>query len=139
MSSDPVALARAWIGTPYRHQAGRKGAGADCLGLVVGVWREMGGKVPPLPPYTPDWAEASGRETLLEAARRWLVEVPREAARPGDVLAFRLRPDLPVKHLGILATPTTFLHAYQRRAVAESALVPFWRRRHSHTFSFPHL
>ena len=135
--SDPVALARGWIGTPYQHQACVKGAGTDCLGLVIGVWREMGGPVPPRPAYTPDWAEASGRETLLDAARAYLVPIRNRDARPGDVLAFRLRPDLPVKHLGILATPTTFIHAYARRAVCESAFVPFWRRRHSHTFRFP--
>ena len=34
-----VAEARAWIGTPYRHQASLKGVGCDCLGLVRGVWR----------------------------------------------------------------------------------------------------
>ena len=36
-----VAAARGWIGTPYVHQASCKGAGADCLGLVRGVWREI--------------------------------------------------------------------------------------------------
>ena len=36
-----VARARAWIGTPYRHRASCRGAGADCLGLVRGVWREV--------------------------------------------------------------------------------------------------
>ena len=34
-----VAAARGWVGTPYRHQASLKGIGADCLGLVRGVWR----------------------------------------------------------------------------------------------------
>ena len=35
-----VAAARRWLGTPYHHQATRQGVGADCLGLVRGVWRE---------------------------------------------------------------------------------------------------
>ena len=35
-----VAAARRWLGTPYRHQASVRGEGADCLGLVRGVWRE---------------------------------------------------------------------------------------------------
>ena len=38
-----VAAARSWLGTPYRHQASLKGAGADCLGVVRGVWRELVG------------------------------------------------------------------------------------------------
>ena len=38
-----VAEARGWIGTPYRHQASLKGVGADCIGLVRGVWRAFHG------------------------------------------------------------------------------------------------
>ena len=37
-----VAEARAWIGTPYRHQASLKGIGCDCLGLLRGIWRGEG-------------------------------------------------------------------------------------------------
>jgi NlpC/P60 family putative phage cell wall peptidase len=36
-----VAETRAWLGTPYRHQASLKGVGCDCLGLVRGVWRAI--------------------------------------------------------------------------------------------------
>ena len=61
------------MGTPYRHQASVLGAGADCLGLVRGVWRGVIGEEPERAPgYTPDWAEALGEETLLDAARRHL-------------------------------------------------------------------
>ena len=51
-SADPatrrrvVAIARDWIGTPYRNQASMKGAGADCLGLIRGVWRALYGQEP---------------------------------------------------------------------------------------------
>ncbi len=46
MSAAVVAAARNWLGTPYRHQASVKGVGADCLGLVRGVWREVAGEEP---------------------------------------------------------------------------------------------
>ncbi len=63
-----AVAARAWLGTPYRHQASVKGVGADCLGLVRGLWREVVGAEPEgVPPYSPDWAEAGGREILLVA------------------------------------------------------------------------
>ena len=92
-----LASARSWIGTPYRHQASRKGAGCDCLGLVRGVWREVCGEEPlDVPPYSPDWAERTGRETLLRAARTCLTEIGKHAARPGDVMLFRMRPDAPL-------------------------------------------
>ncbi len=68
-----VAVARAWIGTPYLHQASTKGAGCDCLGLIRGVWREVHGDEPaPVPPYTPDWSEPQGQERLWDVARRLL-------------------------------------------------------------------
>lgn len=57
-----------------------RGVGADCLGLVRGVWREVVGEEPEiLPPYSADWAEVGGEETLLEAAGRWLTPVAVEA------------------------------------------------------------
>ena len=75
-----VAETRAWIGTPYRHQASLKGVGCDCLGLVRGVWRATIGDEPECaPPYAPDWAEAASgvllgfcslAESALEQLRR---------------------------------------------------------------------
>ncbi len=46
MRARVVAEARAWIGTPYLHRASLKGEGADCLGLVRGVWRSAVGAEP---------------------------------------------------------------------------------------------
>ena len=71
-----VAEARSWIGTPYRHQASLRGAGADCLGLIRGVYRVFcGPEKEPIAPYSPNWAEETGQETLRDAARRHLVEI----------------------------------------------------------------
>jgi NlpC/P60 family putative phage cell wall peptidase len=140
---DILAEARGWIGTPYRHQASCKGAGADCLGLVRGVWRALYGEEPePLPPYSRDWAEAEARETLLEAARRHMREVAPERAGPGDLLLFRWRDGAPVKHAGLLATAAdapapAFLHAYEGLAVTESPLITPWRRRIAAAFLLP--
>lgn len=133
-----VAAARGWIGTPYRHQASLKGVGADCLGLLRGVWREVVGPEPEtVPAYTHDWAESGAGEALAEALGRHLVAVPVEATLPGAVLLFRFRRDLAAKHAGILATPETFIHAYQGAAVAESPLGPWWRRRIAYAFMLP--
>ena len=62
MRAAALEAARGWVGTPYRHQASFRGEGADCLGLIRGVWREVIGPEPEaLQPYSPDWAEAGGR------------------------------------------------------------------------------
>ena len=101
-----VALARAWIGTPYHHQASVRGIGTDCVGLVRGVYRELYGEEAEAPAaYSRDWAEGQGRETLLEAARRHLIEIPKSDARPGDVLVFRYRARSLAKHAAIMAHP----------------------------------
>jgi NlpC/P60 family putative phage cell wall peptidase len=133
-----IAEARDWLGTPYRHQASVKGAGCDCLGLVRGVWRAFYGNEPEPPPaYTPDWAEAMGRETLYEAAQRHLIEIPLALAAPGDVLLFRMSSDAPMKHAGIVSAPDRLVHAYWGRAVVENQLTPWWRARLAAAFSFP--
>lgn len=139
-----VAAARGWIGTPYRHQASRKGVGCDCLGLVRGVWRDLYGEEPEAPPpYRPDWAETGADETLLAAAARHLVPLALDDARPGDVLLFRMSPEACVKHCAILADARPgdpqprIIHAYWGRSVVESWLGVWWRRRLAAAFSFP--
>lgn len=135
-----LAEAQSWLDTPYLHQASAKHAGCDCLGLIRGVWRTFYGAEPlVLPPYTPDWAERSGRETLLEAAQSCLLQIPIDQARPGDVLLFRMEPNSPAKHCAILSAPDRILHAYWGRAVTESFLIPYWLRRRAYAFSFPSL
>lgn len=137
-----VAAARGWVGTPYRHQASCKGVGADCLGLVRGVWREVLGAEPARPPaYTPDWAEATGDERLLEAALRHLVQVPGDAAAAGDVLLFRMMERGPAKHAAILTSAWlpggTIVHAYSGHSVCETRLTGPWARRLAGAFRFP--
>lgn len=137
-----LAAARGWLGTPYRHQASVRGEGTDCLGLVRGVWREVIGPEPAAPgPYSADWAETSGEERLLAAARTWLVELAPDAAQPGDVLLFRMRPEAPAKHCAVLSAvdgpEARMIHAYWGRAVVESWIGPWWRRRLAAAFTWP--
>jgi len=136
-----VEVARGWIGTPYRHQASCPGAGADCLGLVRGVWREVLGKEPEMvPAYSFDWAEANRIETLWRAARRHFTAKPVDHEAPGDLLLFRMRNGSVAKHLGLQAetgAQATFIHAYSGHAVLESPLSTPWRRRIVARFAFP--
>ena len=133
-----VALARAWLGTPYHHQASLRGVGTDCVGLVRGIWRELHGReAQTLPAYTRDWAEGSGRETLLEAARRHLIEIPPFDAQPGDVFVFRWRRNALAKHCAILSKPAAMIHALEGAPVSEIAFTPWWRRHVAAAFAFP--
>ncbi|MGI8526915.1 MAG: NlpC/P60 family protein [Pseudolabrys sp.] len=137
-----IAEARSWIDTPYVHQASLKGVGCDCLGLVRGVWRAVYGAEPEEPPpYTRDWAEARGRETLAEAAGRHMVPMALDAIRPGDVLLFAMKDHSPAKHCAFLTAPSRMVHSIEAHPVAEVSL---WaergpRRRMRFAFSFPDL
>ena len=131
--------ARGWIGTPYQHQASTKLAGADCLGLLRGVWREIYGDEPEkVPAYTADWSEPQGEERLWRAALRHLLV--QQGAAVGDILLFRMRAGGVAKHLGIAgqigATPS-FIHAYTGHGVVESPLSAPWQRRIVARFAFP--
>jgi NlpC/P60 family putative phage cell wall peptidase len=136
-----VAESRSWIGTPYLHQASLKGAGADCLGLVRGVWRAIRGVEPEIvPAYSDDWAEPARDEVLLRASERWLVRKDRDDADIGDVLLFRMRTGSIAKHLGIqteTVVGAAFVHAYSGHGVVESPLSRPWQRRIVARFSFP--
>jgi NlpC/P60 family putative phage cell wall peptidase len=133
-----VAAARAWIGTPYHHQASMRGIGADCLGLIRGVWRDLYDAEAERPPgYSRDWGEVSGEETLIEAATRHMITRECASPEPGEVIVFRMRAGAIAKHAAILATPTTMIHAMEDRVAAEIAFTTYWRRRVAAVFAFP--
>ncbi len=133
-----LAEAKTWLGTPYQHQASEKCAGCDCLGLIRGLYRYVYGTEPTvLPPYTPNWAEEQGEETLYQAAQLWLNEIPNSTAQPGDIVLFRMSPNAPCKHVAVLSAPDQITHAYWGRAVVESYFVPYWQRRWVSSFAFP--
>ncbi len=138
-----VAEARRWIGTPYRHQAATRGAGADCLGLIRGVWRALYGAEPEaVPPYTADWSEPAREEVLWRAALRHLRPAGRAVPQPGEVILFRMRDGAVAKHLGIAAAAgpgaaASFIHAYAGHGVVESPLSAPWSRRVAACFAFP--
>lgn len=147
MATEVERIARSWIGTPYAHQASLKGVGSDCLGLLRGVWRELRGEEPEAaPPYSADWAEAGGEETLYMALARHLREMPLCELAPGDVALFRMARHGPAKHCGVIAQShlsapasrherqLTLIHARQNHRVSEEPLTQFWQRRLAHVF-----
>ncbi|MFQ5622354.1 MAG: peptidase [Paracoccaceae bacterium] len=137
-----VAVARRWIGTPYRHQASCEGSGADCLGLIRGIWREIFGREPESAgAYTEDWSETDRVERLAEGAGRHLVRVTDGSRKPGDILLFRMKTNGVAKHLAVLESCEpgceTIIHAYCGHGVVRSPLGPSWARRIAFRFRFP--
>lgn len=134
-----LAEAKTWIGTPYRHQSSRKQVGCDCLGLIAGIWRALYTEQLNVPAdYPRSWnARSDGDDPLLDAAKAYLSTLPNDEGLPGDLIVFRWSVFAPSRHLAIVAEGDTIIHAYERHAVMQNALVPSWRRRVSGVFRFP--
>ena len=137
MGERVVAAARAFLGTPYRHQAATAGAGCDCLGLLRGVWRALYGDEPgPVPPYRADRRDPDTAGALADAAARFLqrTEAPLAA---GQVVLFRIGSDAGPRHCAVLVSPTRFIHAQEHLGVVEANLTEGWAQRIWGRFTFP--
>ena len=133
---DVAAAARSWIDTPYRHRASLRGHGADCLGLVRGVYRDLIGDEPlPLPIYAVVPQRAEG-ELIFDAACRALTPAGPEILC-GNMLLFRMRPLDPMRHMGVMVSTTEMVHAASGRGVKCIGLTPWWRRHCGAVFDFP--
>lgn len=138
MSAAVVAAARAFLGTPYRHQASTIGAGCDCLGLLRGVWRRLYGDEPmAMPAYRADMRDPLNAGALRLAAERFLLAETGPLGA-GQVLLFRLNGAAEPKHCGILVSPDRFIHAQERLGVVEANLTEGWGSRIWGRFRFPH-
>jgi cell wall-associated NlpC family hydrolase len=101
-----ISEARSWIDTPYQHQGRLKGAGVDCVGVVIKVAHELGMSKWDITNYSP----SPSNGLLLSEARKHMDEIAPTDARPGDwlVMKFHTEP----QHLMLLTEPDLVLHAY---------------------------
>jgi NlpC/P60 family putative phage cell wall peptidase len=135
---DVVAAARRWLGTPYRHLSAKRRVGCDCLGLICGVWRELGGETIELPAYRADWRDTRHSDELLALAERRLVRANGQP-QAGQVLLFEIgRANVP-RHCGIAVDEHSFIHAQEGRGVVRTHLTDGWRKRIAAQFDFPEM
>jgi len=120
--TDIVASARTWVGTAFHHQARLKGVGVDCIGVVIGVARELGLVAPGFDvlayPRVPD-----GRD-LMDLAALHMTRTTE--MRAGDVVVIRFGGD--PQHFGILSDyrhgGLSMIHAdAKRKLVIETRLL----------------
>jgi NlpC/P60 family putative phage cell wall peptidase len=135
IANDIVSHARAWVGTPFHHQARLKGKGCDCLGLVVGVVDELGLKDKngvQLAAYDEvTYSREPDGAYLTEKLTGLLFEVPVEEARSGDLGLFKVREN--PQHLAILSDyegTLGMIHSFApARRVVEHRLDDDWKLR----------
>lgn len=96
---DVVSEARTWIATPYSHQHRAKGHAVDCVGLVIGVARELGLVAPDFD--VNGYARKPDGKTLLALCEQFMTPVPLAEMQPGNVLVLSFKRD--PQHMGIVA------------------------------------
>lgn len=104
-----VAEARSWLGTPYHHQGGVKGAGVDCAFLLIRVYHAMG-LIPDIDPrpYPPDWHLHRGEERYLGWVQQYAHPV--DTPQPGDIVLYQF--GRCISHAAIVVDWPLILHAY---------------------------
>lgn len=93
-----VEIARSYIGTPFHHQARKKGVGVDCVGLLICIARDLG--------YIDEKWDITGYSrnpdgvTLLENMHKGFIEISKEEMQPGDfvLVSFSNYP----QHVGVI-------------------------------------
>jgi cell wall-associated NlpC family hydrolase len=110
-----VAVARSFVGTPYRN-GGADPGGFDCSGFTQYVFAQLGIALP---------------RTVLEQAAAGN-RVNRRDLREGDLVFFAID-GRTVSHVGIAVSGDRFVHAPSSRgSVREESLdVPYWQTRYA--------
>ena len=87
------AIAREWVGTPFRDCAEVKGrnGGVDCAKLIYCVFNEAG-KVEKLtiPAYSPQHFLHHADEKFLGWVQSYAHEIPEDQAQPADIVLYKL-------------------------------------------------
>lgn len=136
--SDPVnpalvlAHARAWVGTPFVPQGDLRGAGADCIGFIRGLWGELTGNHVPPPPWRSDWALTAG-EPIFDGLMQHVVPVLVDEAVAGHIITYRVGRKR-AAHVAIL-TESGAIHAWETAGVKETT--PFFGRQISSAWALP--
>ena len=132
LADDVITVARAAIGTPFRHQGRRAGSGLDCVGLACHVACTLGIQHVDRHGYERQPANGLLDEAIDEQPS--MVRVPLADLHPGDLLVMRFH-KMP-QHLAIYAG-ATLIHAWQPAGkVCEHVIDDSWRRRIVRAYRF---
>lgn len=110
-----VEEAESWLGTPYHHEGMVKGAGVDCIMILVAVYGKLGlipADVDPRP-YPNDWHLHRSTERYLNGVLQYAREV--EQPDIGDVVLWKF--GRTYSHGGIYVGDGRIIHSYIGRGV----------------------
>lgn len=130
-----IRIARAWLGTPYHHQASVKGVGADCIGFLKGVALEAGLITPETAATIPvDYSRQQSGGRMRHILGNLLITVPVTDVLPADVFLLRIAGE--EQHIGMY-TDLGIIHCHSDvRGVAEQRLDSVMRKMISRAYRF---
>ncbi len=113
---DVLIEAQDWLGTPYHHAARVKGAGVDCLMLLLEVYGRAGvfasrgvdAAAIDIPRYSRDIMLHRSEETYLEGLRRYVVET--DDPERGNIALWKF--GRIYSHAGVITGWPMIIHAY---------------------------
>lgn len=123
--ADVVMAARGWLGTRWHHGASLKGVGTDCVGLILGVAKDLGIGLELSSEY-----HGYGRQPDGKLLRQGTAEYLDPTSNPGlgDIYLMRFEQD--PQHFAIISSPIHIIHAYMLpRKVVENRLDDVWSKR----------
>lgn len=140
-----VAEARSWLGTPFMHQQSSQGVGVDCVGLILGVGRELGVLEISEEAWRP-FAAYTRKPNPVRMRKAMRLFLDESIVDPGSIPAigsigwFGWRADLPM-HLAIVGEfqgRATMIHAFELQKVCvENSIDETWRGRVDSWWQFP--
>ena len=131
--SDFARELTSWLGTPYHAQSKKKGIGADCAGLLVGVANNLN-IIPEieLKRFPCFWHHFPNPEYYLEKIEEFTnelkIEEKKEKIQTGDIVTFKI--GKVVAHAGIILEMPIFIHAIENTGVTKGSLLEsYWKKR----------
>lgn len=135
-----LAEAKSWLGTAYHHQGRLKKSdshhkgGVDCIGLVVGICRELGMDEIVRADKT-DYSPHPTGNRLALVAGDYLKLIDIKGKKSADILLFKTFKD--PQHVGILTEDNHFIHCNSSAGqVVQQPLSKTWERMITHVFRF---
>lgn len=124
-----IIEARSWIGTPFQHQAAIKNIGCDCIGLVLGVLKNIGTDFTNQCPN--DYAQHPTNYNLKTKLDENLIKKPITEIESSDIflMSFQALP----QHVGFISeyeNDLYIIHSYKNIGKAvEHKLNDYWKSR----------
>lgn len=147
-----IEAARSWVGTKFQHQGRVKTiqskidnnhidniGGTDCLGLIIGVAKELNLKnktgIPIFMLDNANYAVFVQSNELYEKISEHLYEVSIMEMKPADIICFKIQNY--IKHVAIFSYKNNIIHVTEETGkVVEHALTDYWKKKIAAVFRF---